>query len=157
MVINVASLRTTPLGELLRHEFGHVASLAGRSPNVKRADAWWLTEGLADYIGANGRSFASYDGRAETVSFVRSRWKGDLRVGEPRKKASLRDASARYGTAFLGVSCLMQTYGRTKTLGFFTSVAVQGTPLTTAASQSLGVPWPTVSKTCVAYVRKAAK
>ncbi|MGX6607966.1 hypothetical protein ACWKSP_38455 [Micromonosporaceae bacterium Da 78-11] len=156
-VVQIASLRTTDLAELLRHEMGHVASLAGRSTKVDYADSWWLTEGLAEHIGVKGRPFSSYSGRAETAAFVRNRWKGDLRVGAPTEKASVRDASARYGTAFLGVSCLMQKYGRARTLGFFHAVAVDGTGLSSAASQSLGVPWPTVTSTCVAQIRRTAK
>ena len=88
---------------------------------------------------------------------MRGRWNGDLRVGEPAEKTSVRDASARYGTAYLGVSCLMRTYGREKALAFFHAVTVEGDALTAAASASLGVPYPTVKSVCVSQVRRAAK
>jgi hypothetical protein len=157
VVVNLRSLQTIKLDVLLRHEMGHVAGLAGRSGKVKRADSWWLNEGMAEYIAANGKPFSSYMRRTETASFVRNGWKGDLRVGEPSQKASARDASARYGTAFLGVSCLMQKYGRAKALGFFHAVAVEGTGLDAAASQSLGVPWKSVTSTCKAHMRSTAR
>jgi hypothetical protein len=156
VVVNVASLATTPLGELLRHEMGHVATLAGDTRKGSRADSWWLVEGMAEYI-ATGGSFASYSGRSETVSFVRKKWNGDLRVGEPAGNTSIRDASARYGTAYLGVSCLMKTYGREKALAFFHAVTVEGDALTAAAGASLGVPYPTVKSVCVSQVRRAAR
>src|SRR4051812_47368089 len=45
VVINMASLRTTPLGQLLRHELGHVATLGAASRGkISRADSWWLIE-----------------------------------------------------------------------------------------------------------------
>lgn len=155
VVVQLAALRSISLSTLLRHELGHVATLAGQSEQVVRADSWWLSEGLAEYVSAGGKPFAQYFRRAETASFVRKRWKGDLRVGEPTSKTSIADASGRYGTAYLGVTCLAQRYGRAKMLGFVHAVAVTGSSLTGAAQQELGQPWTTVSRTCVAQVRAA--
>ncbi|MEU4242497.1 hypothetical protein [Actinoplanes sp. NPDC026619] len=157
VVLQASEATPSFLPELLRHELGHVSTLAGQSTEVKYADAWWLVEGMADYVAAEGRPFAQYSSRSVTVSFVRGRWNGDLRVGRPGKKASLTDANGRYGAAYLGVSCLMQQAGRAKALNFFHAVAVQGTPLTTAADQTLGMSWPSLSSTCTAQIRRTAR
>lgn len=156
VVVNLRALRSIKLDVMLRHEMTHVASLAGRSTSVKPADGWWLTEGLAEYAVAGGAPLSSYFRRTETRGFIRSRWSGDLRVGEPARNATVRDASGRYGTAYLGVRCLMQTYGRPKTLDFFQAVAVRGQPLTAAASRSLGASWTRVTSTCAAQIRRSA-
>lgn len=157
VVVNVPALKNIKLDFLLRHELAHIASLAGRSESVKRADSWWLSEGVAEWAAAGGKPFTTNFRRAETAAFVRTRWKGDLRVGEPSAKTTVRDASARYGTAHLAVACLMKTYGRQKALGFIQAVAVQGTPLPEAATQTLNTSWPTVTKTCAAEIRRTAK
>ncbi|GAA2635259.1 hypothetical protein [Paractinoplanes durhamensis] len=156
VVLRASSATPSFLPELLRHEMGHVSTLAGQGSKVKYADAWWLVEGMADYVAAEERPFAQYSDRPVTISFVRGKWNGDLRVGAPKKKASPADANGRYGTAYLGVSCLVQQYGRARALGFFHAVAVVGSPLTTAATEQLGVPWTTVSSTCTAQIRRTA-
>ncbi|GAA0583986.1 hypothetical protein GCM10010172_81180 [Paractinoplanes ferrugineus] len=152
-VVRLSALGTIGLGALLRHELTHVASLAGRSVEVPGADGWWLTEGLAEYATSGDQPFTAYPRRAETATFVRS-VKGDLNVGGPAAKSSARDASARYGAAYLGVQCLFQTYGAEKTMTFFHAVAVNGTSLSNTAPQVLGTPWPDVSSTCTARIRR---
>lgn len=157
VVLRASKAGSAFLPELLRHELGHVSTLAGQVPKVKYADAWWLIEGMADYVAAQNRPFAQYSDRSLTVSFVRNKWNGDLRIARPAKKASLADANGRYGTAYLGVSCLVQQVGRAKALGFFHAVAVEGIPLTTAATKQLGVSWPALSSTCTAQIRRTAR
>jgi hypothetical protein len=156
VVLRMSALNSIPLADLLRHEMTHVASLAGASDSVNEADSWWLVEGLAEYALLNGKPFATYNRRRETAAFVRAKWKGDLRVGAPAKKASQSDVSARYGTAYLGVNCLMATYGRAKTLAFVQEVAVGGYTLTVSSTRALGVPWSTVTSTCGAQIRRTA-
>jgi hypothetical protein len=156
VVVRASALGSGDLGVLLRHEFTHVASLAGRAGAVRSADSWWLKEGLADYAGFGARSFSSFPRRTETVAYVRKGWNGDLRVAAPGRKASDRAASARYGVAYLGVSCLVQRYGRARAMSFVQEVAVRGTTIDIAAARSLGTPWKTVNSTCAAQIRKAA-
>ena len=153
-VVKLSALGSIGLGPLLRHELTHVSSLAGQSDDVRSADSWWLSEGLADYAINGDQPFATYPRRAETTAFVRS-WKGDLRVGAPGAKSSARDASARYGVAYLGVQCLFRTYGEAKAMAFFHAVAVNGTTPGNTAPQTLGVPWSEVGTTCAARIRAA--
>ena len=155
VILRASLLRSSTLDMTLRHEMTHVASLAGWSAGASKKNSWWLIEGLAEHAGL-GDSYSAYPRRAQTGPFVRNRWNGDLRVGVPRTTASVVDANGRYGAAYLGVGCLLKTYGPAKTLTFFHAVAVRNTALTTAAPTSLGAPWTTVSKTCAAYIRKTA-
>ncbi|MEU4235956.1 hypothetical protein [Actinoplanes sp. NPDC026619] len=157
VVVKLSALHLIPMKALLRHELTHVASLAGQSDEVKRADSWWLTEGLAEYAISGGSPYSAYPRKAETSAFVKTKWSGDLRVGEPASKTSARDASARYGTAYLGVGCLFQTYGPEKALAFVHEVAVEADSLTTAATRALGTSWSAVGSTCAARIRSTAK
>jgi hypothetical protein len=155
-VVRLSALKSIGMGPLLRHELTHVSSLAGQSDEVKDTDSWWLSEGLAEYAINGDQPYATYPRRAETSAFVTT-WKGDLRVGEPGAKSSARDASARYGTAYLAVACLFQTYGERKALAFFHGVAVNGTSPANTAGPTLGVPWTEVSNTCAAKIRSTAR
>lgn len=152
VVVKLSALGSIGMSALLRHELTHVSSLAGRSDEVTDADTWWLTEGLAEYAIHGDRPFAGYPRRAETAAFVRG-WKGDLRIGRPPAKTSARDASARYGTAYLAVACLFRTYGEAKAMTFFHAVAVNGTSPANTAVETLGVPWPQVGTTCADQIR----
>lgn len=155
-VIRLSALDNVTLSTILRHEFAHVATLAAQSGAVEMRDAWWLTEGLAEYAASGDVAFGRYYRSYETGVFVRRKFRGDLRIPWPSDRSSVLDASGRYGAAYLAVRCVAQKYGRARLLAFFHDVAVNAVPLGTAAPQRLGAPWSTVSRTCAAQVRKTA-
>ncbi|MFI6079336.1 hypothetical protein ACIA5C_48335 [Actinoplanes sp. NPDC051343] len=159
VILRMPTLRPGELTSLLRHEMGHIATLAEETATAGKVDSWWLREGLAEYIAYEGAPFSSYAGatnRAAVGNFVRGTWKGDINVDEPAVTASDRDVTARYGTAFLSVSCLIHQYGRTNTLNFFHQVADTGQPATEAAPNTLRQPWPNINTTCADRIRHTA-
>lgn len=151
------SLRTTHLDQLLRHELGHISTLLGQETRVRHTPNFWLIEGLAEYIANQQEPFSAYGNRYWAAQFIRNQWNGALRVTAPTTKSSSRDAAGRYGTAFLAVTCLAQTYGQNKLLNFFQATAVQGEPLTDTAARELGVPWTTANRTCATKIRQTAQ
>lgn len=156
VVIRLSALANTDLRLLLRHELAHVATLGGGTRSRDRAATWWLVEGLAEYAAMDGRPVSAYPERSQTRRFVRGTWGGELTVAQPGRKASQQEASARYGVAYLGVSCLATRYGRAKMLAFFRAVVLESRGLVAASPPALGAQWPVVTKQCAAYIRRAA-
>lgn len=157
VVVNLPAMVSSDTSHVMQHEMTHVSSMAGIDKEKETPDTWWLTEGLAEYAASGSAQFRGPGDRQSTLSFVRSRWNGNLQIPEPLEKAPLREVAGRYGTSHLSVRCLATTYGKEKTLDLFRSVVVQGTSITAASKASLGAPWSAVNKTCAAYVRQAAR
>jgi hypothetical protein len=141
------------LQTLLTHELTHVTSLAGKRLGASRS--WWLVEGIAEYATMLGQQVNTYDGLEQTHDFVRSTWDGKPNVAAPSSKASLDEASARYGVAFLAVRRIAETYGQDKMLQFWGRVVHDGASLEDASAAVLGTPWTSVSADCASYIRKS--
>ena len=78
---------------------------------------------------------------------------GDPAVAAPGERASIGEAAARYGIAFLTVRRIADKYGMAKMLDFFGRVVHDAEYLNNAARSALGVPWQTVKADCVRYIR----
>ena len=147
-VRSVASATT-----LLTHEFAHVVTLGGvTSP----AGAFWLTEGIAEYIADGAGAILRKDLPSVRAYVADGRWDGTVNQARPAKDGTLEDALARYGIALLAVRYLAQRYGEAKMLAFFTEVVRRRQPLEAASQSVLATDWPTVSKDAAASVRAAA-
>lgn len=157
VVIRVDSVRPSEMENLLRHELTHVSSLAGAQLTGDQEDWWWLLEGIAEYASYRGRSVATYDALGATRRFInnRSKWDGHMNISPPRESATLEEAAARYGIAFLCVRRVADKYGERRMLKFFNGVLQEGRKLDDAAESALGVSWSTVDSDCARYVRDA--
>jgi hypothetical protein len=155
VVIRADSVRSSELENLLRHELTHVTSLAGADIEGDSKDWWWLLEGIAEYASYRGRPVSSYDALTPVRRFVNDRdsFDGHVTVEPPDETASLDDAAARYGLAFLCVRRISEKYGEPKMLKFFNAVMQQNKKLDDAAKTALGPAWSTVEKDCVTYIR----
>jgi hypothetical protein len=135
---------------ILTHEFGHVVTLDGTSPP---AAAWWLVEGIAEYV-ANGDGSALRDDLSSVRTYLAAgRWDGTVSLGPPPDGASLEDTVARYGIALLAVTYLAKHYGEAKMLDFFTQVVRRQAALEDASQSVFGTTWQTVSKDTAASIR----
>lgn len=154
VVLNVRDVRSDAGATLLlTHEFAHVVTLGGTVPP---AQAFWLTEGIAEYI-ADGDGAATRQNLPAVRGYVTDgRWDGSVTPARPAKDASLDDATARYGIALLAVRYLAQRYGEPKLLAFFTEVVRRRQPLDAASQSVFGTDWQSVSKDAAASVRAAA-
>jgi hypothetical protein len=154
VVVRTQAVQQRGLEQLLTHELTHVTTLAGRRDGANRS-AWWLIEGIADYATMIGRSIGEYDALSQTRSFVRGRWDGNPAVDAPAVDASLEEASARYGVAFLAVRRIADVYGQDKMLDFWGRIVHDNVTAENAASQVLGADWDTVKADCTQYIRDA--
>ena len=141
----------------LQHELGHVVTLSGAYRADAAEDAW-LSEGIAEYIGwAPTRA-------ARSLRVASVRWA----LGRADRPASMvpeqpgRDASARAGDAFYGLShfavdCMARRYGDAKLLTFVRLVLSEDNEYDQAARDAYGVPFATVDKACVRWIRAQAR
>jgi hypothetical protein len=140
--------------DTLRHEFTHVVTLAGVHRDYSAA--WWLVEGIAEYVRMVGRPLDDYAGLVATRKYVHSgHWAGDIALTVPPDGASVDDAAGRYGVAMLALRRIAEKYGEDKLLDFFAAVVRDGTAPAVAGPEVLGVDWPTVVADCAWSVRHA--
>jgi hypothetical protein len=155
VVVRTDAVQQRGLEQLLTHELTHVTTLAGKRDGATRS-AWWLIEGIADYATMINKPIAEYDALVPTRSFVRNRWNGEPAVDPPTLDASLEEASARYGVAFLAVRRISDVYGQDNMLQFFGKVVHDNESAENAAMQALGASWATVRADCAQFIRSAA-
>ncbi|MCO8275931.1 hypothetical protein M1L60_35670 [Actinoplanes sp. TRM 88003] len=138
----------------LQHELGHVVTLSG----AYRADAaedTWLSEGIAEYIGWSPMS------ASETLRRHSVRWalNGKARPNSMVPSQPGPDAPARAGDAFYGLShlaadCMARKYGDEKLFTFVRLVLTQDNEYDQAAREAYGVPFATVDRACVQWIRQ---
>ena len=58
IVLRAAELSGGYAESVMKHEMGHVATLAGRDYRDYNGENWWLTEGIAEYVEWDGRRSA---------------------------------------------------------------------------------------------------
>jgi len=154
VVVRTEVVQQRGLENLLTHELTHVTSLAGKRLGAARS--WWLIEGIAEFATMIDQQLASYDGLDQTHDFVHSsKWDGKPNVDPPSTRASLDEAAARYGVAFLSVRRIAERYGQDKMLAFWGKVVHDNTPLDDASQSALGASWATVSADCASYIRRS--
>lgn len=154
VVVRTQVVQQRGLETLLTHELTHVTTLAGKRDGAGRS-AWWLIEGIADYATMIGKQVRDYDAIPPTKAFVKNQWDGNPEVAAPSSAASLEEASARYGVAFLAVRRISDKYTQPKMLEFFGRIVHDNQDINAAAQAALGAPWTTVSKDCATFIRSA--
>jgi hypothetical protein len=154
VVVRTQVVQQRGLETLLTHELTHVTTLAGKRYGANRS-SWWLIEGIAEYATMIGKPISDYDAIPPTRSYVRSKWDGDPDVDAPTASASLEEASARYGIAFLAVRRIADKYGQDRMLDFFGKIVHDDDDLDRAATGALGASWATVKTDCAKYIRSA--
>lgn len=144
------------LDETIRHELGHVVTLSGATVRDHDEDLW-LSEGVAEYIGAAPRSATASWRRASVRATVRgSRKPTTIAVEAPGDDASAREGDAFYGLGHFAVDCLAQTYGERKMFDFVRLALRQDNTYDQASQEAFGKPFKTVDKGCLRWIRKRA-
>lgn len=154
VVLNAEALRAGGVGELLRHELTHAASLPAGGWSGQ--EGWWLVEGLAELAGTGDRPVSGYAGLDEVRRLVAGGWDGGLDALTPADDAPAERVAASYGVGYLAVRHLLDRYGEQRLLAFFRVVVHDRRPVAEAARQVFGEPWPALRDACVAYVRTTA-
>jgi hypothetical protein len=138
---------------VLQHEMGHVATLSNLT-SADNADLW-LMEGVADYIGwlpQHTRQDWNYPdvrdalhGSHPPKSIVETALKND---------ASDRAVARFYGLGHFAVECLATKYGEAKAMNFVRLKLREDDDLDEAAQTAFGVPFKTVDKGCVTWMKQ---
>ncbi|GIF46839.1 hypothetical protein DFJ67_1530 [Asanoa ferruginea] len=141
--------------EVMKHEMGHVATLAGREYRDYYGENWWLTEGIAEYIEWDGRGIAGYDRQQSARRLLREkRFTGNLEKLVPADNAADWQIDGAYGLGFYATSCISDQFGHAKLMDFANEVLRAGRPSEVAAPQILKAEWSTVTKRCLAYTKQ---
>ncbi|GIF22043.1 hypothetical protein BJ973_002370 [Actinoplanes tereljensis] len=144
------TLRTT-----VQHELGHVVTLTG-AYQVDGAEDTWLSEGIAEYIGWQPKG-ASGSFRRSSVRWQLDRDAPDSMVPpRPGPKAPARAGDAFYGLSHWAADCMATKYGEPKLFTFVRLVLTQDNSYDQASHDAYGVPFATVDKACVSWIRKQA-
>ena len=154
VVINGPYTLMENMEALLTHEFTHVATMAGAREGASNS-AWWLIEGTADYATMIGKPVSKYDPDSLSAvrSYVNGGWDGDPAVDYPGDGATLEEATASYGIAFLAVRRIADVYGQDRMLDFFGKIVHDDLTAEAASTQALGKTWSTVKADCAQFIR----
>jgi hypothetical protein len=145
------------LVEVLRHEFGHVVTLAGTD---RTADAVfdvdsWLEEGVAEYIAHTPTPAA---GTGRVAALRRAGPVPATVLLPPLDEYSTDTAVDRlYGYGYLAVACMAARYGETRTMRFITAKLRDGDTLDQAARHAFDQPFDTIDQACTASFRATVK
>jgi hypothetical protein len=138
---------------VLRHEFGHVATLLAAERNSNTIGHFWV-EGIAELVGQNGASIPSYI----SIDYAR----GFLRSGLFNNDLDSLDATywntdrsgVVYVMGYLTWQCIQDSYGHDKVVALAREL-FRGPSKTIeeAAPAVLGTSWGALESACVAYIR----
>jgi hypothetical protein len=155
IVLRAAEISGGYAESVMKHEMGHVATLAGRDYRDYNGENWWLTEGIAEYIEWDGRSVGSYDREQSARRFLREKkFTGDLEKLVPDDDAPTWQIDAAYGLGYYATRCIADQYGHKKLMRFADQVLRGGRPSEAESPTILGADWATVTKRCLAYTKQ---
>ena len=141
----------------LQHELAHVVTLSG----AYRADAaedTWLSEGIAEYVGWQPRR-AVDSRRLYSVRWALNggRVPRSMVPDRPGRKARARAGDAFYGLSHFAADCMARRYGERKLFTFVRMVLTEDNTYDQAARDAYGVPFATVDRACVKWIRQQAR
>ena len=144
---------TRQLTLTVQHELAHVATLVGAN-NPDPDDDRWLTEGVAEYIGALPMKPGDTGSRYALQEAFRKR-------GAPKSIAvPLADdaddlaVNTVYAMGHYASACMAGKYGERKLMDFTDRVVRDGATPDAASRAAYGTPFKTVDKTCLAWIKK---
>ncbi|GIF58480.1 hypothetical protein Air01nite_45750 [Asanoa iriomotensis] len=155
IVLKAAEISGGYAESVMKHEMGHVATLAGRDYHDANGENWWLTEGIAEYIEWDGRSVSSYDRKQSSRRMLREKkFTGNLEKLVPADDAPDWQIDAAYGLGYYATRCIADQYGHAKLMRFADVVLRGGRPSEVESQPILGAAWSTVTKRCLAYTKQ---
>ncbi|MFC7274831.1 hypothetical protein ACFQS1_12620 [Paractinoplanes rhizophilus] len=141
------------LATTVQHELGHVVTLTG-AYQMDAVEDTWLSEGIAEYIGWRPKA------AAKSLRRYSVRWQLDRAApksmvpARPGPKAPARAGDAFYGLSHLAVDCMAHKYGETKLFTFVRLVLTEDNSLDQASQDAYGVPFATLDKACLPWIRQ---
>ncbi|GAA0533847.1 hypothetical protein GCM10010172_13540 [Paractinoplanes ferrugineus] len=144
VVINPGRLTTTAaLREVIQHELGHVATIAGVT---SRHEDMWLVEGVAEYIGSQPRrAYDTYNREALTKPKA-------LAARPLRDGADDDEVAAFYAQGHFAVDCLVTAFGEPRAMEFVRQRLRLSLSLDDASRSAFGTDFRHVTTTCVDWM-----
>ncbi|MGK5440407.1 hypothetical protein ACSNN7_01035 [Micromonospora sp. URMC 105] len=150
----------TDLTDLLRHEFGHVATLTGADrAGASVVDVYkWLTEGIAEYIESQGASPTA----RPTMTAARDWLRGQRRMTKLglwplTPQANQKEITAFYGISHLAVDCMARRYGEDNMFAFFSGVMHRRQSPYDVSPTAYREDWDTVQRTCITQIYRTLR
>ena len=160
VVLKMSALRDrAELARTLQHELGHVATVGGATEenDFLYRENQWLSEGVAEYVEWSPRGATASYRRTSVRLAVRGSHRPKSIVAKPLSaNASDRTIDAFYGLGHFAVDCMAQEFGQRKMFDFIRLRLRLGEDLDRAARHAYGMPFATVDKACVAWIRQRA-
>ncbi|MFC4337167.1 hypothetical protein [Salininema proteolyticum] len=139
------------LRSTVRHELGHAATRWAADNPAARNDAWWIIEGIAEYIDQGTADISTYLRAAGMREYVDD---GLCDSGiEPSGRDSGAVTSAKYGCAYIAVWYFLEEYGDEKFEELFAAAAREGQSLEKNVEGVLGVSHETLMKEIGKHIR----
>lgn len=158
VVLRMSELRTDRrlLATTVQHELGHVVTVGGVATRDVGADLW-LSEGIAEWIGWAPKPATDSWRRAGVRSAMRKA-KRPTTIAAPalRRNAGNRAGDRFYGLAHFAVDCMAQRYGERRLFEFVRLTLRRNLTNDKASRAAYGVPFATVDKQCLSWIRKTA-
>ena len=144
------------LSTTVQHELGHVVTVGGVSTRDFGEDQW-LSEGIAEYIGwAPKHAKDSWRRQGVHNAFRKARKPRTIAASALGDNPSDKAGDAFYGLAHFAVDCMAQTYGERKLFEFVRLTLRQDYTYDMASRDAYGLPFATVDKGCLTWIRKTA-
>jgi hypothetical protein len=141
------------LATTVQHELGHVVTLTG-AYQMDAVEDTWLSEGIAEYIGWRPKSAAQSLRRYSVRWQIERAAPKSMVPARPGPTAPARAGDAFYGLSHLAVDCMARKYGETRLFTFVRLVLTEDNDLDQASRDAYGVPFKTLDKACVPWIRQ---
>ncbi|GAA3347576.1 hypothetical protein GCM10020358_62910 [Amorphoplanes nipponensis] len=156
VVLNISAVRSDSevLATTMQHELGHVVTLGGAHRTSTGTGDMWLEEGIAEYIGWYPRSATESWRRSAVRSWLDSgKRPTTIAPRAPGDKAGPDASDAFYGLGHFTADCLARKYGQGALFTFVRLYLRESRDLDPASQEAFGVPFATIDKTCMAWIR----
>ncbi|MEV4703433.1 hypothetical protein [Actinoplanes sp. NPDC049316] len=136
----------------VQHELGHVVTLSGTTK--ERSEHQWLSEGIAEYIGAYPRKLAT-TGNWDVVAAEFRRRDAPVTIATTSLTGAADDRTVDrlYAMGHFAATCMAEKYGQRKLFAFTDGVLRRGERIDKAARAAYGRSFDTVDKACVTWIR----
>jgi hypothetical protein len=139
------------LPSVIRHEFGHVATLQNDRYNSDDS----FVEGIAQYIACSGHpTWDKYDKMAARLYIRSGRWSKKVLMTKEIRSSDLLTSDSAYEIGLLALRYLAGKYGQDKMLAFWGDVEQKGESPEIASTDVFHASWSSVNAAAVANIKQ---
>ncbi|WP_203729338.1 hypothetical protein [Paractinoplanes durhamensis] len=146
---------------VIRHEMGHVLTMIGAQPPDNPLEFLfndrnqWLREGIAEYIGQNGRpAQQTYHRSTLQRAFRSSNPPRSIMASSVRAGSERNSVDGLYAMGYAATSCMAARYGEAAMFHFTDLVLREATKEDAASRKIYGKPFAQVDRDCLTWIRQ---